>query len=41
MAILIYLMNALINFQKEELDKFLRQISNTHIRVEQYTDKKV
>jgi len=36
-AILVYPMNALINSQKEELDKFLRQVSNTHIRVEQYT----
>ncbi|MDF5712433.1 MAG: DEAD/DEAH box helicase [Rhizonema sp. NSF051] len=36
-AILVYPMNALINSQKEELDKFLRQIPNTHIRVEQYT----
>jgi DEAD/DEAH box helicase len=36
-AILVYPMNALINSQKEELDKFLRQVANTHIRVEQYT----
>ncbi|PPS43922.1 DEAD/DEAH box helicase [Chroococcidiopsis sp. TS-821] len=36
-AILVYPMNALINSQKEELDKFLRQVPNTHIRVEQYT----
>ncbi|BAY42014.1 DEAD/DEAH box helicase domain-containing protein (plasmid) [Nostoc sp. NIES-2111] len=36
-AILVYPMNALINSQKEELDKFLRQVSHTHIRVEQYT----
>ena len=36
-AILVYPMNALINSQKEELDKFLRQVPNTHIRVEKYT----
>jgi superfamily II DNA/RNA helicase len=36
-AILVYPMNALINSQKEELDKFLREVPNTHIRVEQYT----
>lgn len=36
-AILVYPMNALINSQKEELDKFLRQVSSTPIRVEQYT----
>lgn len=36
-AILVYPMNALINSQKEELDKFLRQVSPTPIRVEQYT----
>lgn len=36
-AILVYPMNALINSQKEEFDKFLSQVSNTHIRVEQYT----
>jgi ATP-dependent helicase YprA (DUF1998 family) len=36
-AILVYPMNALINSQKEELDKFLRNVSSTHIRVEQYT----
>lgn len=36
-AILVYPMNALINSQKEEFDKFLSQVPNTHIRVEQYT----
>ncbi|MFB2833257.1 DEAD/DEAH box helicase [Aerosakkonemataceae cyanobacterium BLCC-F167] len=36
-AILVYPMNALINSQKEEFDKFLEQVPNTHIRVEQYT----
>lgn len=36
-AILVYPMNALINSQKEELDKFLRQVSGSHIRVEKYT----
>ncbi len=36
-AILVYPMNALINSQKEEIDKFLNQVSNSHIRVEQYT----
>ncbi|MBW4637884.1 MAG: DEAD/DEAH box helicase [Gloeocapsa sp. UFS-A4-WI-NPMV-4B04] len=36
-AILVYPRNALINSQKEELDKFLRQVPNIHIRVEQYT----
>ena len=36
-AILIYPMNALINSQKEEFDKFLIQAPGTHIRVEQYT----
>jgi superfamily II DNA/RNA helicase len=36
-AILVYPMNALINSQKEELDKFLRQVPNTYIRAEQYT----
>ena len=35
-AILVYPMNALINSQKEEFDKFLGQ-SNSHIRVEKYT----
>ncbi len=36
-AILVYPMNALINSQKEEFDKFLSQVAGTHIRVEQYT----
>jgi len=36
-AILVYPMNALINSQKEEFDKFLSQVSATHIRVEKYT----
>jgi superfamily II DNA/RNA helicase len=36
-AILVYPMNALINSQKEEFDKFLKQVPNSHIRVEQYT----
>lgn len=36
-AILVYPMNALINSQKEEFDKFLREIPGTPIRVEQYT----
>ncbi len=36
-AILVYPMNALINSQKEEFDKFLSQVPNSHIRVEQYT----
>jgi hypothetical protein len=36
-AILVYPMNALINSQKEELDKFLAQVPNTHIRAEKYT----
>ena len=36
-AILVYPMNALINSQKEEFDKFLSQVSSTHIRVEKYT----
>lgn len=36
-AILVYPMNALINSQKDEFDKFLSQVANTHIRVEQYT----
>jgi ATP-dependent helicase YprA (DUF1998 family) len=36
-AILVYPMNALINSQKEEFDKFLSQVANTHIRVEKYT----
>lgn len=36
-AILVYPMNALINSQKEEFDKFLNQVPGSHIRVEQYT----
>lgn len=36
-AILVYPMNALINSQKEEFDKFLSQVPGSHIRVEQYT----
>ncbi|GAB4297149.1 MAG: DEAD/DEAH box helicase [Oscillatoriaceae cyanobacterium] len=36
-AILVYPMNALINSQKEELEKFLRQVPDTHIRIAQYT----
>lgn len=36
-AILVYPMNALINSQKEEFDKFLSQVSHSHIRVEKYT----
>jgi len=36
-AILVYPMNALINSQKEEFDKFLSLVPNSHIRVEQYT----
>ncbi len=36
-AILVYPMNALINSQKAEFDKFLDQVPGTHIRVEQYT----
>ena len=36
-AILVYPMNALINSQKEEFDKFLSQVPKTHIRVEKYT----
>lgn len=36
-AILVYPMNALINSQKEEFDKFLSQLPNSHIRVEKYT----
>ena len=30
-------MNALINSQKEEFDKFLSQVPDSHIRVERYT----
>jgi ATP-dependent helicase YprA (DUF1998 family) len=36
-AILVYPMNALINSQKEEFDKFLKKVTNSPIRVEQYT----
>ncbi|PSN13548.1 hypothetical protein C7271_22425 [filamentous cyanobacterium CCP5] len=36
-AILVYPMNALINSQKQEFDKFLENFPHTHIRVEQYT----
>ncbi|WP_250122225.1 DEAD/DEAH box helicase [Chroococcidiopsis sp. CCMEE 29] len=36
-AILVYPMNALINSQKEEFDKFLTQVPNSPIRVEKYT----
>jgi ATP-dependent helicase YprA (DUF1998 family) len=36
-AVLVYPMNALINSQKEEFDKFLSQVSHSHIRVEKYT----
>ncbi len=36
-AILVYPMNALINSQKEEFDKFLTQVPSSHIRVEKYT----
>ncbi len=36
-AILVYPMNALINSQKQEIEKFLQQVPNTPIRVEQYT----
>jgi ATP-dependent helicase YprA (DUF1998 family) len=36
-AILVYPMNALINSQKQEFDKFLEKVPNSHIRVEQYT----
>jgi hypothetical protein len=36
-AILVYPMNALINSQKEEFDKFIKQVPNSQIRVEQYT----
>jgi hypothetical protein len=37
-AILVYPMNALINSQKDEFDKFLKP-PNSHIRVEQYTEQ--
>ncbi|WP_088889844.1 DEAD/DEAH box helicase [Leptolyngbya ohadii] len=36
-AILVYPMNALINSQKQEFDKFLARVPNSPIRVEQYT----
>ncbi len=36
-AILVYPMNALINSQKEEFDKFLSQVPGSPIRVEKYT----
>lgn len=36
-AILVYPMNALINSQKKEFDKFLNQVPGSRIRVEQYT----
>ena len=36
-AILVYPMNALINSQKEEFDKFIKKVTNSPIRVEQYT----
>lgn len=36
-AILVYPMNALINSQKEEFDKYLSEVPGSHIRVEQYT----
>ena len=36
-AILVYPMNALINSQKEEFDKFLSQVPGSHIRVARYT----
>lgn len=36
-AILIYPMNALINSQKEEFDKYLNNVPGSPIRVEQYT----
>ncbi len=36
-AILVYPMNALINSQKEEFDKFIKKVANSPIRVEQYT----
>ena len=36
-AILVYPMNALINSQEEELRKFLKNVPDTHIRVEKYT----
>lgn len=36
-AVLVYPMNALINSQKEEFDKFLSKVPGSPIRVEQYT----
>ncbi|WP_417040379.1 DEAD/DEAH box helicase [Cylindrospermopsis raciborskii] len=36
-AILVYPMNALINSQEEELNKFLNNVPNSHIRVAKYT----
>ena len=36
-AILVYPMNALINSQKEEFDKYLSEVPGSHIRVEKYT----
>ena len=36
-ASLVYPMNALINSQEEELRKFLKNVPDTHIRVEKYT----
>lgn len=36
-AILVYPMNALINSQEKELNKFLENVADTHIRVEKYT----
>lgn len=36
-AILVYPMNALINSQEKELKKFLKNVPDTHIRVEKYT----
>jgi len=36
-AILVYPMNALINSQKQEFEKFLEKVGHSRIRVEQYT----
>jgi superfamily II DNA/RNA helicase/very-short-patch-repair endonuclease len=36
-AILVYPMNALINSQKQEFDKFISRVTDSPIRVEQYT----
>jgi superfamily II DNA/RNA helicase len=36
-AILVYPMNALINSQEEELNKFLQNVPNSHIRIAKYT----